>query len=51
MLACPDDGITVLHDAVMNNHLNVVKLLTQTGGKYKNCDLIFRKVHCLKQLK
>ncbi|CAB4009329.1 SMC5-SMC6 complex localization factor 1-like [Paramuricea clavata] len=32
LLACPDDGVTVLHDAVFNNHLAVVKLLTQAGG-------------------
>ena len=32
LLACPDDGVTVLHDAVVNHHLPVVKLLTEAGG-------------------
>ncbi|XP_028396423.1 uncharacterized protein LOC114520372 [Dendronephthya gigantea] len=32
LLACPAHGVTVLHDAVLNNHLPVVKLLTQAGG-------------------
>ena len=34
LLASPDDGVTVLHDAVVNNHLSVVKLLVQAGGEY-----------------
>ena len=29
------DGTTVLHDAVENNHLSVVKLLLKAGGKYR----------------
>jgi ankyrin repeat protein len=34
LLTSPDDGVTVLHDAVVNNHLAVVKLLAQAGGEY-----------------
>ena len=31
-----DDGVTALHDAVMANHLEAVKLLLQQGGKTGN---------------
>ena len=34
MLAAPSEcGTTPLHDAVQNGHLEVVKLLVQSGGK------------------
>lgn len=35
LLASPPDGTTVLHDAVGNHHLPVVKLLVEAGGKLK----------------
>lgn len=34
MLVATEDQITPLHDAVMNNRLEIAKLLLQHGGTY-----------------
>lgn len=36
LLACNEEGITPLHDAVLNDQVEVVRLLMKHGGRYSS---------------